>query len=75
MAAGRAAVRHAHANTWKVNGRPDVDQFTARFTERTGDAADEPVELHGLGRRLFRSRDWLREPGGSAATTSATARP
>jgi integrase len=43
---------HAHANTWKVNGHPDVEEFVARFTERTGGLADERVELHGLGRQL-----------------------
>jgi integrase len=43
---------HAHANTWKVNDRPDIDQFAARFAERTGALADERVDLHGLGRQL-----------------------
>ena len=27
---------HAHANTWKVNGRPDVDVFVRRFDAGRG---------------------------------------
>jgi integrase len=42
---------HAHANTWKVNGRPDVEQFAAAFAD-AGRRADERVDLRDLPRQL-----------------------
>ena len=35
---------HAHANTWKVNGRPDIDEFVRRFAE-VAVTADEIIRL------------------------------
>jgi integrase len=42
---------HSHANTWKASGRPDIEQFTRRFTEIPR-PADESVRLDGLGPQL-----------------------
>jgi Phage integrase family len=54
---------HAHANTWKVNGRPAMDVFVRRFDEvavtDVRDAHGRPVRLtphqwrHTLGTRLI----------------------
>jgi integrase len=42
---------HAHAATWKVNGRPGPEQFALRFTE-TGIPGHERIYLHQLGPQL-----------------------
>lgn len=42
---------HSHANTWKMNGRPDVEAFAQRFTNDTV-LADESIRLGGLGSQL-----------------------
>jgi integrase len=42
---------HAHANTWKANGRPDVDVFAMRFDRRTR-TEDETIRLDVLGPQL-----------------------
>jgi hypothetical protein len=41
----------AHANTWNVNGRPDVDEFAHKFAEIPL-PADESVRLDRLGSQL-----------------------
>lgn len=42
---------HSHANTWKVNGRPDVERFAGRFAEvRT--LEDEVIRLASLSPQL-----------------------
>ena len=38
---------HSHYNTWRANGRPDIDGFIARFAE-VAVLADEVVRLDGL---------------------------
>jgi hypothetical protein len=49
----QAALRlcHAHANTWKVNGRPEMDVFVRRFEEITT-TAEEIIRLDRLGPQL-----------------------
>ena len=42
---------HAHANTWKVNGRPAIDVFVRRFDEVTV-TAEEIIRLGLLGPQL-----------------------
>lgn len=42
---------HAHANTWKVNGRPAMDVFVCRFVEVTA-TAEEIIRLGLLGPQL-----------------------
>lgn len=42
---------HAHAQTWKANGSPDIEAFTADF-EHAGPTEDEAVRLDGLGEQL-----------------------
>jgi integrase len=42
---------HSHAATWRVNGRPNVDQFVRRFTE-SSPTADETIHLGQLGGQL-----------------------
>ena len=42
---------HAHANTWKVNGRPDIDVFVRRFDE-VASTAEEIIRLGLLGPQL-----------------------
>ena len=42
---------HAHAHTWKVNGRPDIDAFAATFAAREA-TEDETIRLGALGPRL-----------------------
>jgi hypothetical protein len=42
---------HAHANTWKVNGRPAMDVFVCRFVEVTA-TAEEIIRLGVLGPQL-----------------------
>ena len=42
---------HAHANTWKVNGRPDIDAFAATFAAREV-TEDETIRLGALSPRL-----------------------
>ncbi len=42
---------HSHANTWKANGRADIDEFAARFTG-PAPTADETVRLDQLGTQL-----------------------
>jgi integrase len=42
---------HAHANTWKVNGRPEIDVFVRRFDEVTV-TAEEIIRLDLLGPQL-----------------------
>jgi integrase len=42
---------HAHANTWKVNGRPDIDVFVRRF-EQVTTTAEEIIRLGLLGPQL-----------------------
>ena len=42
---------HAHANTWKVNGRPAIDVFVRRFDEVTV-TAEEIIRLDLLGPQL-----------------------
>jgi hypothetical protein len=42
---------HSHAATWRVNGRPDVNQFVRRFTESSL-TADETIDLGLLGGQL-----------------------
>ena len=40
-----------HTNTWKVNGRPDIDEFAGRFAE-TRRPADEIIRLDRLAPQL-----------------------
>ncbi len=42
---------HAHAATWRANGRPELDQFVQRFAKVTV-LADESIWLGGLGPQL-----------------------
>lgn len=42
---------HAHANTWKANGRPDIDGFCARF-ESDETPANETIRLAALAPQL-----------------------
>ncbi len=42
---------HPHANTWKVNRRPDIDVFAATFLGRET-LEDETIRLGALGQRL-----------------------
>jgi len=42
---------HSHANTWKVNGRPDVEVFARRFDEITT-TEEATIRLGGLGPQL-----------------------
>jgi hypothetical protein len=42
---------HSHANTWKVNGRPDAEEFARRFTE-LAPTADETIRLDQLDAQL-----------------------
>jgi integrase len=42
---------HAHANTWKVNGRPDIAAFAATFAAREV-TEDETIRLGALSPRL-----------------------
>jgi integrase len=42
---------HAHAATWRANGRPGIDEFAARFLERET-TEDETVRLGALPSRL-----------------------
>jgi integrase len=42
---------HAHANTWKVNGRPDIDAFAATFAAREV-TEDETIRLGALSPRM-----------------------
>jgi len=42
---------HAHAATWRANGRPDVAAFLARFDEVTV-TEDQVIRLRGLGPQL-----------------------
>lgn len=42
---------HGHANTWKVNGRPDMDVFVRRFDE-VAITAEEIIRLDTLGPQL-----------------------
>ena len=41
---------HTHTNTWKANGRPDVDEFADRFAEIT--PASEVIRLDWLAPQL-----------------------
>jgi integrase/ferredoxin len=41
---------HAHNNTWKIRGRPDIDQFVRRF--EAASPADEVIRLDQLGPQL-----------------------
>ncbi|MBA2322744.1 MAG: tyrosine-type recombinase/integrase, partial [Pseudonocardiales bacterium] len=47
----RLAFCHSHANTWKVNGRPDVEVFVRRFDE-VAITEDEIIRLSGLSPQL-----------------------
>jgi hypothetical protein len=51
VAAGGGAALHAHANTWKVNGRPAIDVFVRRF-EPVAVTAEEIIRLGLLGPQL-----------------------
>jgi integrase len=42
---------HSHFNTWRVNGRPDLDTFVAGFA-RVAFPADESIRLGTLGGQL-----------------------
>ncbi len=42
---------HSHANTWKVNGRPDVEVFVRRFDE-VASTEEEIIRLGGLSPKL-----------------------
>jgi integrase len=42
---------HSHANTWKVNGRPEVEEFARRFAE-LAPTADETIRLDQLDVQL-----------------------
>ncbi|MDQ2852199.1 MAG: site-specific integrase, partial [Actinomycetota bacterium] len=42
---------HAHTNTWKANGQPDIDQFAEGFGQATV-TEDETVRLDRLGPQL-----------------------
>jgi len=42
---------HAHANTWKVNGRPDIDVFVRRFEPVTV-TVEEIIRLDVVGPQL-----------------------
>jgi hypothetical protein len=42
---------HSHANTWKVNGRPDVDLFVQHFTA-SAPTADETIRLDQLNAQV-----------------------
>ena len=42
---------HAHAATWRVNGRPGIEAFAASFAEREV-TEDETIRLGALGPRL-----------------------
>ena len=42
---------HAHANTWKANGRPDINAFARGFAQITV-TEDESVRLDQLGPQL-----------------------
>jgi len=41
-----------HGNTWKVNGRPDPGEFTARVADNDPVPAYERIRLHGLAPQL-----------------------
>ena len=41
----------SHTNTWKVNGRPDIDEFANRFAE-TRHLASEVIRLDRLNPQL-----------------------
>ena len=41
----------SHTNTWKVNGRPDIDEFADRFAAETP-LASEMIRLDGLAPQL-----------------------
>ena len=42
---------HAHTQTWKTNGRPDIDQFATGFSQRLV-TEDEAIRLDRLGPQL-----------------------
>jgi len=42
---------HSHAQTWKVHGRPDIDQFAMGFSHRVV-TEDEAIRLDRLGPQL-----------------------
>ena len=43
---------HAHANTWKVNGRPDIDEFVRAVSAEIAVTEDESIRLDLLGPQL-----------------------
>jgi hypothetical protein len=42
---------HSHANTWRANGRPELDMFVAEFDE-IGATEEQIIRLGGLGPQL-----------------------